>query len=163
MPAAAAAPAAPADAERIDLGDATILPGLIDMHVHLTGNPLYGGYNRYRFTDGFWVAQGAGNALGAAGVGSVDGASQAVLGVVGDGDGLFLGLEGDDRQNGAEDFLLGDGHVVADIGKNSGTHEIAAVHAFGQAGSARDKVRAFVDYLAELYGATPYWDEGLAL
>ena len=25
------------------------------------------------------------------------------------------------------------------------------------------KVRAFVDYLAELYGATPYWDEGLAL
>ena len=25
------------------------------------------------------------------------------------------------------------------------------------------KVRAFVDYLGELYGATPYWDEGLAL
>ncbi|KQU54109.1 LysR family transcriptional regulator [Bosea sp. Leaf344] len=25
------------------------------------------------------------------------------------------------------------------------------------------KVRAFVDYLGDLYGATPYWDEGLAL
>lgn len=25
------------------------------------------------------------------------------------------------------------------------------------------KVRAFVDYLADLYGATPYWDAGLAL
>lgn len=25
------------------------------------------------------------------------------------------------------------------------------------------KVRAFVDYLAELYGATPYWDAGLSL
>ena len=25
------------------------------------------------------------------------------------------------------------------------------------------KVRAFVDYLAELYGQTPYWDAGLSL
>jgi DNA-binding transcriptional LysR family regulator len=25
------------------------------------------------------------------------------------------------------------------------------------------KVRVFVDYLAELYGATPYWDRGLVL
>lgn len=58
----AAAPATPAGAERIDLGDATILPGLIDMHVHLTSNPKYGGYTGLRFTDTFWVAQGAGNA-----------------------------------------------------------------------------------------------------
>ncbi|PAX08729.1 metal-dependent hydrolase family protein [Sphingomonas lenta] len=58
----ATAPAAPADAERIDLGDVTILPGLIDMHVHLTSNPKYGGYTGLRFTDTFWVAQGAGNA-----------------------------------------------------------------------------------------------------
>jgi imidazolonepropionase-like amidohydrolase len=56
-------PPAPEGAERVDLGTATMLPGLIDMHVHLTSNPLYGGYSRYQFTDQFWVAQGAGNAL----------------------------------------------------------------------------------------------------
>src|SRR5687768_5573621 len=32
------------DAERIDLPGKTILPGLIDMHVHLDSNPRYGGY-----------------------------------------------------------------------------------------------------------------------
>ena len=51
-----------ANARRIDLGEATILPGLIDMHVHLTSNPKYGGYSGLQFTDSFWVAQGAGNA-----------------------------------------------------------------------------------------------------
>lgn len=30
---------APADAEIVDLGDKTLLPGLIDLHVHLTGDP----------------------------------------------------------------------------------------------------------------------------
>ena len=56
------ATAIPQGAQRIDLPEATILPGLIDMHVHLTSNPKYGGYSRYQFTDSFWVAQGAGNA-----------------------------------------------------------------------------------------------------
>jgi imidazolonepropionase-like amidohydrolase len=55
-------PNIPANARRIDLGEATILPGLIDMHVHLTSNPKYGGYSGLQFTDSFWVAQGAGNA-----------------------------------------------------------------------------------------------------
>ena len=31
--------AAPVDAEVVDLGDKTLLPGLIDLHVHLTGDP----------------------------------------------------------------------------------------------------------------------------
>ncbi|WP_422061773.1 amidohydrolase family protein [Sphingopyxis sp.] len=31
--------AAPADAEVVDLGEKTLLPGLIDLHVHLTGDP----------------------------------------------------------------------------------------------------------------------------
>ncbi|OHC98489.1 MAG: Xaa-Pro dipeptidase [Sphingopyxis sp. RIFCSPHIGHO2_01_FULL_65_24] len=31
--------APPADAEIVDLGDKTLLPGLIDLHVHLTGDP----------------------------------------------------------------------------------------------------------------------------
>lgn len=56
------AAAIPADAKRIDLGDVTLVPGLIDMHVHLTSNPKYGGYTGLQFTDSFWIAQGAGNA-----------------------------------------------------------------------------------------------------
>jgi len=35
---------APAGATTIDLGDSTILPGLIDMHTHLTGNATEHGY-----------------------------------------------------------------------------------------------------------------------
>jgi imidazolonepropionase-like amidohydrolase len=36
--------APPSGAERLDLPGVTLLPGLIDMHVHLSGSPLYGGY-----------------------------------------------------------------------------------------------------------------------
>jgi imidazolonepropionase-like amidohydrolase len=45
---------APADAKRIDLQGMTLLPGLIDMHVHLDSDPLYGGYNSLQFGDRFW-------------------------------------------------------------------------------------------------------------
>jgi len=34
----------PADANVIDLGDRTVLPGLIDMHVHLTSDNRFHGY-----------------------------------------------------------------------------------------------------------------------
>jgi imidazolonepropionase-like amidohydrolase len=46
----------------IALPGKTILPGLIDMHVHLDSNPRYGGYTGLQFTDMFWVAQGVQNA-----------------------------------------------------------------------------------------------------
>ncbi len=46
--------AAPADAQRHDLGDVTLLPGLIDMHVHLDSDPSYGGYTGLQFGDRFW-------------------------------------------------------------------------------------------------------------
>ncbi len=52
----------PQGATRLDLGDVTLLPGLIDMHVHLDSNPRYGGYSGLQFTDQFWTAQGVGNA-----------------------------------------------------------------------------------------------------
>jgi imidazolonepropionase-like amidohydrolase len=45
---------APADATRIDLAGATLVPGLIDMHVHLDSDPGYGGYNWLQFSDRFW-------------------------------------------------------------------------------------------------------------
>jgi imidazolonepropionase-like amidohydrolase len=55
-------PNIPADAKRLDLPGKTLLPGLIDMHVHLDSNPRYGGYSGLQFTDTFWVAQGVQNA-----------------------------------------------------------------------------------------------------
>ena len=52
----------PAGARRIDLPGKTILPGFIDMHVHLDSNPRYGGYTNLQFTDAFWAVQGVANA-----------------------------------------------------------------------------------------------------
>lgn len=57
-----AATTLPAGVELIDLPGQTLLPGLIDMHVHLTSSPLYGGYSSLRFTDSFWTAIGVPNA-----------------------------------------------------------------------------------------------------
>jgi len=54
--------AVPAGAERVDLPAVTLLPGLIDMHVHLTSAGRYGGYRPYEFTDSFWTAVGVANA-----------------------------------------------------------------------------------------------------
>ncbi|RYD66555.1 MAG: amidohydrolase family protein, partial [Sphingomonadales bacterium] len=50
------------DVRHINLSGKTILPGLIDMHVHLDSNPIYGGYTGLQFTDSFWAIQGTANA-----------------------------------------------------------------------------------------------------
>jgi imidazolonepropionase-like amidohydrolase len=50
------------DAKVIDLGSKTILPGLIDMHVHLTSLAEIGGYRGLQYTDSFWGAVGVANA-----------------------------------------------------------------------------------------------------
>ena len=55
--------AVPEGAKRIDLGNRTLLPGLIDMHVHLTSLAEIGGYNGFKHTDSFWSAVSVGNAL----------------------------------------------------------------------------------------------------
>jgi imidazolonepropionase-like amidohydrolase len=52
----------PPGAKRIDLPGETLLPGLIDMHVHLTSLAEIGGYQSLKYTDNFWTAVGAANA-----------------------------------------------------------------------------------------------------
>ena len=54
--------ALPTTARRVDLPGVTLLPGLIDMHVHLTSDPRYGGYRGLEFTDNFWTVVGVANA-----------------------------------------------------------------------------------------------------
>ena len=44
----------PAGVKVIRLDGLTLVPGLIDMHVHLDSDPSYGGYTRYQFNDRFW-------------------------------------------------------------------------------------------------------------
>jgi imidazolonepropionase-like amidohydrolase len=46
----------------IDLAGQTLVPGLIDMHVHLTSLAEIGGYRGLQYTDNFWTAVGVANA-----------------------------------------------------------------------------------------------------
>ena len=48
--------------KHIDLGGETLVPGLIDMHVHLTSLAEIGGYRGLQYTDSFWTAVGVANA-----------------------------------------------------------------------------------------------------
>ena len=50
--------AAPAGARQVNLTGMTLLPGLIDMHTHITGDPRYSGYSSLEFTDNFWTVVG---------------------------------------------------------------------------------------------------------
>jgi imidazolonepropionase-like amidohydrolase len=52
----------PPGARRVDLPGMTLLPGLIDMHTHLTADPHYSGYRSLEFTDNFWTVVGVANA-----------------------------------------------------------------------------------------------------
>ena len=49
-------------ARRVDLPGMTLLPGLIDMHTHLTADPHFSGYRHLEFTDNFWTVVGVANA-----------------------------------------------------------------------------------------------------
>ncbi len=54
--------AIPDGARRIDLAGKTILPGLIDMHVHLDSPANIGGYRGLEYTDSFFAMTAVGNA-----------------------------------------------------------------------------------------------------
>ena len=51
-----------ADVKHIDLSGKTLLPGLIDMHVHLDSPADIGGYRGLEYTDSFWGVTAVGNA-----------------------------------------------------------------------------------------------------
>jgi len=50
------------ETKHINLQGKTLLPGLIDMHVHLDGPPDIGGYRGLGFTDSFWGMTAVGHA-----------------------------------------------------------------------------------------------------
>jgi imidazolonepropionase-like amidohydrolase len=52
----------PAGIKRVDLAGETLVPGLIDMHVHMNSLAEIGGYQALKYTDSFWAAIGAANA-----------------------------------------------------------------------------------------------------
>lgn len=56
-----ARPLIPENARRIDLPEDTILPGLIDMHVHVTGDPTITPIEALQRTDSFWMTVGVHN------------------------------------------------------------------------------------------------------
>jgi imidazolonepropionase-like amidohydrolase len=49
-----------ADVKHVDLSGKTLVPGLIDMHVHLDSPADIGGYRGLEFTDSFWQAAAVG-------------------------------------------------------------------------------------------------------
>jgi imidazolonepropionase-like amidohydrolase len=51
-----------ADVRHVNLAGKTLVPGLIDMHVHLDGPADIGGYRGLEYTDSFWQATAVGNA-----------------------------------------------------------------------------------------------------
>jgi imidazolonepropionase-like amidohydrolase len=52
----------PAGTKHIDMPGETLLPGLIDMHVHLNSFAEIGGYQGLKYTDSFWATIGPFNA-----------------------------------------------------------------------------------------------------
>lgn len=54
--------AVPEGVRTLDLGGLTLVPGLIDMHVHLTSDPRISRVDRFLMTDSFWPHVGAANA-----------------------------------------------------------------------------------------------------
>src|SRR5271157_858503 len=75
----------------------------------------------------------------------VESRRQSVFDAVGDFDGVFEVVAGDDRNNWAKDFFLRDAHFGVDVGEDGGLHKPAVlVIAFIKAIAAAEQLCAFV-------------------
>jgi len=74
--------------------------------------------------------EASGEGAGLVGVGEDDGA-EAVFGVVGEGDGFVLGVDGHDAGDGAEGLLGHDAHVVGEIGEDGGLEVVSIARRAG--------------------------------
>ena len=70
-------------------------------------------------------------------------ARQTIAAVIGNADRVFVVLEGDHHQHRAEDFLLGNAHVIGDIDKAGRLDEIAAAE-IGASLATAEQRRAFL-------------------
>ena len=75
---------------------------------------------------------------------------QTIFRVVGDPDRVFLGVIGDDTQNGAENLFLSDRHVVPHIHKHRGLNEVTRFETFRMTLSTGENLRAFFDALTDI-------------
>ncbi len=95
-------------------------------------------------------------------------AREAVDRAVGDADGLVLVVVAEDREDRAEDLLLGDRHVGGDVGEDGRADEVALLG--GGFGAARNQARALGDALLDvtahpglLFGVDDRADAGAVL
>src|SRR5580692_9405159 len=94
-----------------------------------------------------------------------DAARESVGRVVGDRDGLFLRVVGDDREDRTEDLFLGDGHVVANVTENRGSDVVTLLQSLRRLDATAEEPRAFVDALRDvvanalLLGRTDEWPQ----
>src|SRR6266478_8645771 len=66
---------------------------------------------------------------------------KAEIRVIGDSDRIFVGFVGDDTQNGAENLLPGNRHVVRHINKDRGLHEVTRIKAGRMTLAADEHIR----------------------
>src|ERR1700746_4077309 len=91
-----------------------------------------------------------GHPAGALYVGPVHEGVEAEARVVGDPDRIFLGFIGNNREDGPENLLPGNCHVVLHIDKDRGLHEVTRFETVRTAQAANQHLGAFFDALADV-------------
>src|SRR5260370_37921255 len=83
-------------------------------------------------------------------VGPKDRGVETIFRIVGDPDRLVLGVISNDGQDGAENLLLGNCHIVLHIDKHRGLHEVTGFETFRMTLTTDKNLHAFFDALADI-------------